>query len=216
MRPRLQFFLCSGALAFHSPSWTRRIHLLRDGSPARSVPHGQDGLRVASSSGAGPWRAHPAASRPRGGPWVLAQSPVCPAPPHVSLGGGGRPLAAPWEVPTARPPPSSRAPCRHLMPSAAPPGGLPVRMDGDGSEQTSFSWLAAGARVPTSRPPARRPARLQVRHRLLNYQEGVCCASGSGGRPRRLGPHRFSLKTKLPVNSEPGGHGVRAVPGWLF
>lgn len=161
MRPRLQFFLCSGALAIHSPSWTRRTHLLRDGSPARSVPHGQDGLRVASSSGAGPWRAHPAVSRPRGAPWVLAQGRVCPAPPHVSLGGGGRPLAAPWEVPTARPPPSSRAPCRHLVPSAALPAGLPVRMDGDRSEQTSL-LLASRRRlrphVPASSTAPSMPA----------------------------------------------------------
>lgn len=124
-------------------------------------------------------RARPAVSQPHGGPWVLAQSRVCPAPAPGSLGRGGL-----WPCLGGAYRQASTflaGPLPALVPSAAPPAGLPMRTEEDirsslpslKAEQTSL--LLASCRRPHAHVPAfsmapSMPACPQAQYRSLNCQ----------------------------------------------
>ena len=166
---------------------------------------------MASSSGTEHGRARPAVSQPRGGPWVLAQSRVRPAPAPGSLGSGGlwpRRGGAYRQASTflAGPPPA-------LVPSAAPPAGLPVRTEEDRrsslpslkAEQSSL--LLASCRCPRPHVPASSTApsvpassvpvaKLPVGYLLRFRLRRAPPASGAS-------LLSFSFKMKLSVHREP-------------
>lgn len=138
---------------------------------------------------------------------------VC-APPHPTFPWGA--AGGLWPRRGKYPPPGLRLP-------RGPPAGtlcllLPVRTDGGRAEQMSL--LLAPCRGPRPHVPASSTAP-SVPASLVPAAElpGGCLlrfrfrrASPASGASLLL----FGLKAKLPVNREPGGRGVRAVPGWLF
>lgn len=140
MRPRLHVFLCGVVRCFTAPPASGAGPSPRREPCPFSVPHGRDGLRVASSSGTEHGRARPASPSHAGarGSW---RGVVC-APPLPQVPWGAVACGRAVGVPPARPPPSSRAP-QHLC-LLLPPAAREDR----GGQKVELAFLEGKADFP--------------------------------------------------------------------